>query len=78
MTDAYVNVLADPGAVSQAAADIHDIDEVTDLHVVTGEYDIIAQLDLDNPNDLPRVVAEDIHGVTGVIETTTNVAYEPS
>ena len=77
MTDAYVNVLADPGAVSQAAADIHDIDEVSALHVVTGDYDIIAQLNLNDPDDLPRVVAEDIHGVTGVIETTTNVAYQP-
>jgi DNA-binding Lrp family transcriptional regulator len=77
MTDAYVNVLADPGAVSQVAEEIHNIDEVSDLHVVTGDYDIIAQLDLDDPNDLPGVVAEDIHDVTGVIETTTNVAYEP-
>ena len=77
MTDAYVNVLADPSAVSQVAADIHDIGEVSALHVVTGDYDIIAQLDLEDPDDLPRVVAEDIHGVTGVIETTTNVAYQP-
>jgi len=77
MTDAYVNVLVDPSAVSQVAADIHDIDEVSALHVVTGDYDIIAQLNLEDPDDLPRVVAEDIHGVTGVIETITNVAYQP-
>lgn len=77
MTDAYVNVLVDPGAVSQAAADIREVDEVSTLHVVTGDYDIVAQLDLDDPDDLPRVVAEDIHGVSGVVETTTNVAFEP-
>ena len=76
MTDAYVNVLVDPGAVRRAAADIADLDEVGTVHVVTGDYDVVAQLELDDPNDLPDVVAEGIHGVSGVIETTTNAAFE--
>lgn len=77
MTDAYVNVIVDAGAVSNAAAEIQALDAVTAVHVVTGEYDIIAQLDLDDPDDLPNVVADDIHSVTGVIDTVTNVAFEP-
>jgi anthranilate phosphoribosyltransferase len=77
MTDAYVNVLVDPGAVSQAATDIQELDEVDAVHLVTGEYDLVAQLELDDPDDLPRVVADEIHSVSGVIETVTNVAYEP-
>lgn len=76
MTDAYVNVLVDPGAVHQAAQDIADLDEVGTVHVVTGDYDIIAQLELDDPDDLPGVVAEGIHSVSGVVETKTNVAFE--
>lgn len=76
MTDAYVNVLVDPGAVRQAASDIADVDEVSTIHVVTGDYDVVAQLDLDDPDDLPTVVAEEIHSVSGVIETTTHVAFE--
>lgn len=77
MTDAYVNILADPGAVTAAAEEIAALDAVTDVHVVTGEYDIIAQLDLDNPDDLPAVVADEIHSVSGVVDTVTNVAFEP-
>lgn len=77
MTDAYVNVLVDAGAVSQAADDIAAVDAVSTVHVVTGEYDIVAQLDLDDPDDLPHVVADGIHGVTGVVDTVTNVAFEP-
>jgi anthranilate phosphoribosyltransferase len=77
MTDAYVNVLVDPGAVRRAAADVADLDEVSTVHVVTGDYDIVAQLELDDPDDLPMVVAEEIHDVSGVIETTTHVAFEP-
>lgn len=77
MTDAYVNILVDAGAVSEAASDIADVPGVTAVHVVTGEHDIIAQVDLDDPDDLPAVVADDIHSVSGVIDTVTNVAFEP-
>jgi anthranilate phosphoribosyltransferase len=72
-----VNVYVDAGAVSKAAAAIEAIDEVTTVHVVTGEYDIIAQLSLEESNDLPWVVADEIHSVTGVVDTVTNVAFAP-
>lgn len=77
MTDAYVHVLVDTGAISPAAESIAAIDEVDVVHVVTGDHDIVAQVSLDDPDDLPTVVAEDIHAVTGVIDTVTNVAFEP-
>lgn len=77
MTDAYVNILVDAGAVSQAANEIANVDAVNTVHVVTGEYDIIAQLDLADPDDLPNVVADEIHTVTGVVDTVTNVAFDP-
>lgn len=76
MTDAYVHIVVDAGAVGQAIQQIKNIDGVADAHVVTGEFDIIAQLELADPNDLPWVVADEIHAVPGVIETVTNVAYD--
>lgn len=77
MTDAFVNVLVDAGAVSAAAEDIAAIDAVSAVHVVTGDFDIVAQVDLDDPDDLPVVVADEIHAITGVYDTVTNVAFEP-
>lgn len=77
MTDAYVNVLVDAGAVSAAASEIAAIDSVSTVHVVTGNFDVIVQLDLDDHDDLPRVVADEIHSVSGVSDTVTNVAFEP-
>lgn len=77
MTDAYVHVVVQPGAVSQAANEIEDIDEVTAVHLVTGDYDLITQLELEDPNDLPGVVSERIHNVVGVVDTITNVAFKP-
>jgi DNA-binding Lrp family transcriptional regulator len=77
MTDAFVNVVMDPGAVYQAAETIRNFEEVGDAHLVTGDYDLVVQLELADPDDLPRVVAERIHGVPGVVDTVTHVAYEP-
>ena len=75
MTDAFVNVVVDPGAVRQAARTIGGMDQVGRVNLVTGQYDIVAQLELDDAENLPAVVAQDIHDVTGVIDTVTNVAY---
>lgn len=77
MTDAYVHVVVDAGAASEAARRIDDLDAVSETHLVTGEHDVVAQLDLSGAEDIPTVVAEEIHAVTGVIDTVTNVAFEP-
>jgi len=69
--------VVDAGAVSAAAEEIADIGAVDAVHVVTGEHDIIARLSLEDRGDLPNVVADHVHTVTGVADTVTNVAFEP-
>lgn len=75
MVDAYVNIITETGEVSNAGKEIDDFDEVKDIHVVTGDYDIIVQLELNDREDLPSIVSEKIHSVDGVIDTVTNVAF---
>lgn len=77
MTDAYVNVVVAAGTASEAARRIDALDSVNAAHLVTGEYDVVAQLDLDDTDEIPTVVADDIHAVDGVADTVTNVAFEP-
>jgi anthranilate phosphoribosyltransferase len=77
MTDAYVHVLVDPGAISTAASRIGEIDAAETVNLVTGEYDVVVEVELDDREELPRVVAEEIHEVSGVVDTITNVAFEP-
>lgn len=76
MTDAYVNVVLEPGAVPDAIEEIANHESVGAVHAVTGEFDAIARLELQSKEEIPDVVAEDIHGVSGVIDTVTNVAFE--
>lgn len=77
MTDAFVHVHADQGVAREAANEMEALDSVASAHLVTGDYDIVAQLALDDTDEIPDVVAREIHAVTGVLETTTNVAFEP-
>lgn len=78
MTDAYVLITAEPRSVMHAAAEVEEIDEVSTVHVVTGEYDLIAQIELDEPDDLPTVVTEKIREAPPIRSTYTVVAYEPT
>lgn len=77
MTDAYVNVMVEPGAVQEAATAIAERDSVSSVHLVTGEVDLVVQLDLPSKDDIARVVTEDIHSVSGVFDTETSVAFDP-
>lgn len=77
MTDAYVNVVVQPGAVQEAAAAIAESDSVSSVHLVTGETDLIVQVDVASKDDIAKAVTEDIHSVSGVADTQTNVAFEP-
>lgn len=77
MTDAYVHVIVEPGAVSHAVEEISGLEVVDAAHTVTGEFDIIAQLELGDKEEIPEAVADDIHAIDGVVDTVTNVAFEP-
>lgn len=77
MTDAYVHVTVEPGAVSEAAEAIANRDAVGKVHLVTGEHDLVVQVDTGSKDDIATVVTEDIHSVTGVFDTVTHVAFEP-
>lgn len=77
MTDAYVHAVVETSAIQQAAREIADSEAIEQVRLVTGEHDLVAQLDLETKDDIDRVVTEDIHSVNGIVETVTHVAFEP-
>ena len=77
MTDAYVHVMIEPGAVQQAAEAIAESGSVEAVQLVTGEADLMVRLSLDSKDDIARVVTDEIHSVSGVFDTETSVAFDP-
>lgn len=76
MTDAYVHVMVEPGAVTEAAEAIAQSDAVADVQLITGEADLMVTLDLASKDDIARVVTDDIHAASGVFDTQTSVAFD--
>lgn len=77
MTDAYVHVMVEPGAVQQAAESIKNSEAVEKVQLITGEADLVVRLDLESKEDIASVVTEEIHAATGVFDTETSVAFDP-
>lgn len=77
MTDAYVHVMVEPGAVQEAAQAIEQSDAVETVQLVTGETDLVVRLDLASKDDIAGVVTREIHSVNGVFDTQTSVAFDP-
>lgn len=76
MVIAYVMVKANTGEADRLKTAILDLDGVIDAHVVAGDVDIIAKLDVESPEDVKAIAADGIQGVEGVEDTHTYIAME--
>ncbi len=71
---AYILIEVQAGRTASVQKRLKESKEVVDSHVVTGPYDIIAQVKVDQFDDLPRFVLEKVQTCEGVLRSTTCVA----
>jgi DNA-binding Lrp family transcriptional regulator len=76
MVRAYVTVTAHTGEADRLRTDIEAVDGVERAHVVAGDVDIIALVDVDTPAAVKDVVATGLQDIEGVGSTETYVAME--
>ncbi|MFB6353418.1 MAG: Lrp/AsnC family transcriptional regulator [Halobacteriales archaeon] len=76
MVTAYVMVKALTGEADRIKQDIEAIDGVLEVHIVAGDVDLIAKLDVESPGDVKAIAADQIHGVEGVDSTQTYIAMD--
>lgn len=75
MITAIVFVQADVARIPEVAAEIADIDGVSEVYSVTGQIDLIAMIRVRNHEDVATVVADKLNKVDGVRDTETHIAY---
>lgn len=71
---AYVQVSYDAGSnasVSQVFEDLNSLPEVKEAHVLFGEWDFIAKIELTDPEGLGGFVVDNIRTIPGVKLTST-------
>jgi DNA-binding Lrp family transcriptional regulator len=76
MVTAYVMVKANTGEADRLKTSIMDIDGVVDAHIVAGDVDIIAKLNVGSPADVKEIAADGIQNVQGVEDTQTYIAMD--
>lgn len=62
------------GKVYEVLEAVKRIEGVKEAYAITGDYDIIAKVELEKIEDLVDKVAKKIHNIEGVTRTSTSIA----
>lgn len=76
MVTAYVMVKANTGEADRLRESILALDGVTDAHIVAGDVDLIAKVDVDAPAAVKDISATGIQSIRGVEDTQTYIAMD--
>jgi DNA-binding Lrp family transcriptional regulator len=76
VTHAIVLIQAERSALATLGGELADIQGVAEAYSVTGEWDFVAMLRLREHQQLAQVVTGSISQLSGVLRTSTMVAFE--
>lgn len=74
MVHAFIMVRTGTGASEDCLQIIRDIPEVMDAHIVAGDYDIIAEVEVDDVYAVLHAAASKIQGIDGISDTKTYIS----
>ncbi len=72
MIGAYIMILASPGTVNGIVKELRKIEQIENISVITGEYDIVVRVTVENMQKLADIT-DMINIVNGVSKTHTHV-----
>lgn len=76
MKAAFVLVKCELGKMTQVANQIAELDGVSEVHSITGPYDLLVKLYAPTYEDVGNLVPDLLHKVPGVRETETLLAFQ--
>jgi DNA-binding Lrp family transcriptional regulator len=76
MVHAYVTVITGTGASPAVLEQVRTLDPVTEAHVITGAYDVLIEVEVDDVSALLDLVAAEIQSLDGVGTTRTYIALD--
>jgi DNA-binding Lrp family transcriptional regulator len=72
---AIVLINADVDRIPEVAQSIAEIDGVSEVYSVAGDADLIAMVRVSQHEELNDVIADRLNKVTGIIGTSTHIAF---
>ncbi len=76
MVSTVVLAVCDVHQIPETAQAVADIDEVSEVYSVAGDYDLVIMVRVREHDDLARVVSEGIAKIPGIVKTQTLVAFK--
>lgn len=73
---AYVLLRVEAGKLNSVIDAISQLPEAKEAYPITGDYDAIVSIEVENVADIREAVATKIHKVDGVKETSTHIAFK--
>ncbi|MGP9693695.1 Lrp/AsnC family transcriptional regulator [Brachybacterium sp. AOP25-B2-12] len=76
MITAIVSIIVRSDSIPEVARAVAGLDGVQTVYSVTGDVDLVAIVTVRRHDELARVIADAIGKVDGVLDTSTNIAFE--
>jgi DNA-binding Lrp family transcriptional regulator len=76
MVHAIVPIQCEVDLIPEAAQAIADLDGVSAVYSVAGEFDLVALINVPNHDDLAKVIPGGVGKVEGVVPTETLIAFQ--
>lgn len=75
MITAFVLIQTDASRIPESAQAISEIEGISEVYSVTGEWDLIAIARVSRHEELADVIADRLSKIEGVRSTTTQIAF---
>lgn len=75
MITAIVLIKADMASIPEVGEKIAQLDGVSEVYSITGEYDLVAMVRVHRHDDLAEVIPGRLNKTPGVLSTETHIAF---
>jgi DNA-binding Lrp family transcriptional regulator len=75
MVTAIVHIKAEVDRIPEVAQAIAELDGVSEVYSITGEFDLLAMVRVKSYEQIAEVVPGRLNKVEGVLETDTHIAF---
>lgn len=73
---AYLLIESEPGASSHLINDLTKVKEVIAVEFVSGPYDFIAEIEVDDVDEIGKLITKVVHPIKGIDRTVTCISIE--
>jgi DNA-binding Lrp family transcriptional regulator len=76
MRAVFVLIRTEPGFVTEVANRIGQVESFSEAYSISGEYDLLVKLYVEDIDDLGRLIEREIHSIPHMRDTFTILTFE--